>query len=81
MAAIPWTDIAMGFLTELPIILGKSTVLVVIDRFCKMLRLITLGKQIDTEFMTHVFFDHVVHIHGLPRTIISDCNLCFLGQV
>ena len=79
MAAVPWTDLAMDFLTELPIVLGKSTVLVVVDRFSKMLRLIPLGEQTDTESVACIFFDHMVHIHGLPWTIISDRNLKVFG--
>ena len=69
----------MDFLTELPTVLGKSTVLVVVDRFSKMLRLIPLGKQTDTESVARVFFDHVVCMHGLPRTIISGCDPRFVG--
>ena len=72
MAAVPWTDLAMDFLTELPTVLGKSTILVVVDRFSKMLRLIPLGEQTDTESVARAFFDHVVCIYGLPWTIVSD---------
>ena len=76
---VPWTDIAMDFLTELPTVLGKSTVVVVVDRFSKMLRLIPLSEQTDTESVAYAFFDHVVHIYGLPWTIVSDRNLRFVG--
>ena len=79
MAVVPWTDISMDFLTELPTVLGKSTVLVVVDRFSKMLRLIPLGEQAETESVAPAFFDNVVHIHGLPRTIISDHDPRFVG--
>ena len=44
MAAVPWTDLTMDFLTGLPTVLGKSTVLVSVDRFSKMLRMIPLGE-------------------------------------
>ena len=79
MALIPWIGLAMDFLTELPTVSGKSTVLVVVDRFSKMLRLIPLYEQTDNESVAHVFFDHVVHIHGLPWTIISDHDPRFVG--
>ena len=79
MAAVPWTDLAMDFLTELPTVSGKSTVLVVVDKFSKMLRLIPLGEQTDTESVACAFFNHMVHIHSLPRTIISDRDPRFVG--
>ena len=81
MAAVSWTNIAMDFLTELPTVLGKSTILVVVDGFFKMLKLIPLGEQTDTMSVAHVFFDHMVCIHGLPCTIISDRNPRFVGQI
>ena len=79
MAVVAWTDIVMDFLTELPTVLDKFTVLVVLDRFSKILRLIPLGEQTDTESVPCAFFDHVVCIHGLPQTIISDCDPRFVG--
>ena len=66
MAAFPWADLAMDFLTKLPAVSGKSTVLVVVDRFSKMLRLIPLGEQKDTEFVASAFFNPVVCMHSLP---------------
>ena len=69
----------MDFLTNLPTVSGKSTVLVVVDRFSNMLRLISLGEQTATESMVGAFFDHVVCIYGLPCDNISDYDLRFVG--
>ena len=71
----------MDFLAELPTVSGKSTILVVVDRFSKMLRLIPFGEQTDTESVARAFFDYVVYTHGLPRTIILDHDLGFVGQI
>ena len=79
MAVVPCTDLAMDLLTKLSTVLCKSTVLVVVDRFSKMLRLIPLSEQTDTESVAHTFFNYVVHMHGLPRIIILDCNMRFVG--
>ena len=79
MAALTWTDIALDFLTKLPTVLSKSTVIVVVDRFSKMLKLIPLGEQTDNESVARAFFDYVVCIHGLPWTITSDRDPRFVG--
>ena len=71
----------IDFLIKLPIVWGKSTVLVIVDRFSKMLRLIFLGEQTDTESVACAFFDYMVHMHCLLWNIISYRNLKFLGQV
>ena len=76
---VPWTDHTIDFLTELPTVLGKSSILVVVDRSSKMLRLIPLSELTDTELVACAFFDHKVHMHGLPRTIISDRDPRFVG--
>ena len=72
MAAIPWWDIAMDFLTDLPTVFGLCTILVVVCRFSKMIHLIPLGRKTEAPDVAEAFFNHVIKIHGLPATIISD---------
>ena len=46
-----------------------------------MLVIIPLGDDTDAESVARAFFTHVVQIHGLPKQIISDWDLQFLGDV
>ena len=62
----------MGFLIELPENGGSMNILVVIDRFLKMVHLIPLLSSTEAINVSDVFFDSVVHLHGLLSTIISD---------
>ena len=81
MPAIPWTEASLDFLTSLPTLDGKSTILVVICRFSKMLILILLGEMTDAESVAAAFFTNVVHVHGLPKWLLSDPDLRFVGEV
>ena len=72
MSSEPWRDIAMDFLTEIPTCDGFSTVLVVVDRFSKMLHLVPLGHTTEATNVAIAFFASVVKLHGLPSTIITD---------
>ena len=80
MAAIPWWDIAMDFLTDLPTVFGLCTILVVVCRFSKMIHLIPLGRKTEAPDVAEAFFNHVVKIHGLPATIISDRDPRFQSE-
>ena len=62
----------MDFLTDLPIVFGLCTILVVVCRFSKMIHLIPLGRKTEAPDVAEAFFNHVVKIHGLPAMIISD---------
>ena len=65
----------MDFLTSLPTSDGMSMILVVVDRFSKMIRLIPMAMDdsaTDARSVAAAFFDNVVTIHGLLRTIVSD---------
>ena len=70
--SIPWRDLAMDFLINLPENGGSVSILVVIDQFSKMVNLIPLLSSTEAMDVTSVFFDSVVHLHGLPSTIILD---------
>ena len=72
MASVPWRDIAMDFLMDLPTCNGLCTLLVVVDRFSKMLHLVPLGAKTEAPDVAREYFNHVVKIHGLPATVISD---------
>ena len=52
-----------------------------VDRFSKMLVIIPLGNNTDAESVSKAFFNHIVQIHGLPKGIISDRDLRFVGDV
>ena len=71
----------MDFLTSLPTLEKKSTLLVVVCCFSKMLILIPLGETTDAESVVAAFFTHVVCVHGLPKRLLSDHDPRFVGEV
>ena len=81
MPAVPWTQVSLDFLTSLPILDEKSTILVVVCRFSKMLILIPLGEMMDAKSVVAAFFTHVVCVHGLPKRLLSDHDPRFVGEV
>jgi hypothetical protein len=69
-----WSDIAMYFIEALPKVGGKSVILTVVDRFSKMAHFTLLSHPYAASSVAMAFFDGVAHLHGLPCSIISDCD-------
>ena len=68
----PWSHLFMDFVTGLPVSEGNSVILVIVDRFSKACRLISLPKLPSAlETAKHVFL-HVFRVFGLPQDIVSD---------
>jgi transposase InsO family protein len=68
----PWGSIAMDFITDLPIVKAKNSILVVVDRLTKMAHFTPCSKSITVEDTTQLTLDGIVRLHGLPKEIVSD---------
>lgn len=68
----PWEIVSMDLLTDLPESEGYDSILVVVDRFSKMIRLIRTNKTMNSHALVRLCWDQVWKDFGLPRVIISD---------
>jgi hypothetical protein len=70
IASKPWESVSMDFVTALPCSKkGHDAVLVVVDRFTKMVKFIPTMKTVTAEGAARLFFDNVFRMMGMPKEI------------
>ena len=51
---------------------GMDAIVVIVDRFTKMIRLKAVTTSISSEGIAKIYRDEIWKIHGVPRTILSN---------
>ena len=64
----------MDFIEGLLKLKGYNAILVVLDRFSKYAHLVALKHPFTAVTIANIFIQDVVLLHGIPRSIISDCD-------
>jgi hypothetical protein len=72
-----WTDVVLDFVEALPRVRGKSVILMVVDRLSKYCHFIPLAHPYSAESVAQAFFAEVVHLHGVPQSMVSDRDPVF----
>jgi len=72
-----WQHISVDFIMKLPVSKGHNLILVVCDRFSKMLHFVAMTEKTTAEGLVRLFRDNVWKLHGLPESVILDRGLQF----
>jgi hypothetical protein len=62
----------MDFITDLPTVRAKNSILVVVDRFTKMAHFTPCSKSITAEEIAQLILDGIIRLYGLLEEIVSD---------
>jgi hypothetical protein len=73
-------DISMDFIVGLPKSGNKSVIMVVVDHLSKYAHLCALQHPFTTSNVAQLFMDHAFKIHGMPHSIVYDCDPTFTNN-
>ena len=68
----PWQDISIDMIGPLPKSNEMDAILVIVDRFTKMIRLKATMTNLSSEGVAKIYKDEIWKIHGIPKTILSN---------
>ena len=70
----------MDFITGLPMVQGKDCIFVMVDRLMKYTHFFAISAHYTAAQVAELFLREIFRLHGLPKTIISDRDNCFMGR-
>ncbi|GJV79083.1 reverse transcriptase domain-containing protein [Tanacetum coccineum] len=76
-----WDKITMDFITKLPRSSGGyDTIWVIVDRLTKSAHFLTIREDYKLEKLSRLYINEIVARHGVPVSIISDCDGRFTSR-
>ena len=76
-----WTHLIVNFITKLPLVAGKDTILVVCNKLFKMTHFVATTEGTLAERLARLFRDNVWKLHGLPKSVVSDRGSQFAAEL
>jgi hypothetical protein len=76
-----WEDISMDFVVGLPkTSKGFDSIWVIVDRLTKSAHFIPVQTIYPTIRYAKIYFERIVSLHGIPKTIVSDRGTQFVNN-
>lgn len=75
-----WEDISIDFNMGLPKSENFDTILVVVDHLSKYFHFIPLRHPYTAKSIATHFCEEIVRLHGIPQSIVSDCDPLFFSS-
>ena len=70
---VKWSEVSIDFVMDLPVVgNAEDSIMTVMDRATKMVHLIPCKKTTTIGKVAWLYWQHVVKLHGVPRTIHTD---------
>ena len=76
----PWQSIAMDFVGPFPRSAGHDYLWVVICRMMNLLHLVPITVRTTTTELAWLYLWDIVHLHGMPESIVSDRDSKFTAR-
>ncbi|MBW0480623.1 hypothetical protein O181_020338 [Austropuccinia psidii MF-1] len=76
----PWICLSMDLINQLPLSNSFDSILVIVDRFSKMVAFIPTIFSITSLDLAHLFIKNIFSKHGLFSSIVSDRGSLFVSS-
>jgi len=77
----PWMHLMVDFITKLPVVAGKDTILVVCDKLSKITHFVATTEGTSAEGLARLFRDNMWKLHGLLESVVLDRGPQFVAEL